>query len=388
LGASEAFDDQTRSRFSIKITNMKSPFRHFILLIIMFFSAFVGKAQKKDFSIIHFMATKVDRDKYYAKAIEDYLFKTNYKVYLNDRLVTSVAGLEELKIKMYSKGRNTITISAQNEQSISLTIDVLNGEDCFVVKSEGAFGKNDYFKEVESTEWSLYRTPNRVVEVEEDVNNPWGKLDNSQKSGKGQGSCFVLSANGYLITNYHCIENAKEITVKGIDGDLTTKYGATVVASDPSNDLAILKIGNKNVKFNVPSYGFRSSGVAQAEKVYALGFPAAAAMGTEVKITEGIISAKSGVGGDISKFQISAAVNPGNSGGPLIDEQGNLIGVIFAKSTIAESAGYAIKASYLETFLKNVDGFEFPTFVNSMKDKPFTEKVADWKNYIFIVETN
>jgi S1-C subfamily serine protease len=367
---------------------MKSPFRHFILLIIMFFSAFVGKAQKKDFSIIHFMATKVDRDKYYAKAIEDYLFKTNYKVYLNDRLVTSVAGLEELKIKMYSKGRNTITISAQNEQSISLTIDVLNGEDCFVVKSEGAFGKNDYFKEVESTEWSLYRTPNRVVEVEEDVNNPWGKLDNSQKSGKGQGSCFVLSANGYLITNYHCIENAKEITVKGIDGDLTTKYGATVVASDPSNDLAILKIGNKNVKFNVPSYGFRSSGVAQAEKVYALGFPAAAAMGTEVKITEGIISAKSGVGGDISKFQISAAVNPGNSGGPLIDEQGNLIGVIFAKSTIAESAGYAIKASYLETFLKNVDGFEFPTFVNSMKDKPFTEKVADWKNYIFIVETN
>jgi S1-C subfamily serine protease len=75
----------------------------------------------------------------------------------------------------------------------------------------------------------------------EDVNNPWGKVDNSQKSGKGQGSCFAISPNGYLITNYHCVENAKEITVKGIDGDLTTKYGATVVASDPSNDLAILK---------------------------------------------------------------------------------------------------------------------------------------------------
>jgi len=72
----------------------------------------------------------------------------------------------------------------------------------------------------------------------------------------------------------------------------------------------------------------------------------------------------------------------------LIDEQGNLIGVIYAKSTIAESAGYAVKASYLELFLKNVDGFEFPTFINTIKDKPLTDKVTELKNYIFIVETN
>ncbi len=105
-----------------------------------------------------------------------------------------------------------------------------------------------------------------------------------------------------MVTNYNCIENAKEITVKGIDGDFTTKYGATLVASDPSNDLALLRIGNKNVKFNILPFGLRSGGVAQAEKVYALGFPSAGAMGAEVKITEGIISAKSGVGGDVSKF--------------------------------------------------------------------------------------
>src|SRR5690606_18812934 len=121
---------------------------------------------------------------------------------------------------------------------------------------------------------------------------------------------FVISTDGYLVTNYHCIENAKEITVKGIDGDFVTKYGASVVASDPSNDLALIKVGNKNVKFAIPPFAVRSSGVAQAEKVYALGFPKAEAMGEEVKITEGIISAKSGVQGDISKFQISAAVNP------------------------------------------------------------------------------
>jgi S1-C subfamily serine protease len=300
-----------------------------------------------------------------------------------------VSGFEELRMKTYSGGRLTITIVAEREQPISLTIDVSNDKDYYVVKCEGAgTSKNTYFKEVDNAQWSLFAPIRKTIDLEEDINHPWGKIDNTKKSGKGQGTCFAISSNGYLVTNYHCIENAKEITVKGIDGDLTTKYGATVVASDPSNDLALIKVSNKNVKFNVPDFGVRSSGVAQAEKVYALGFPAAAAMGAEVKITEGIISAKSGVGGDISKLQISAAVNPGNSGGPLIDEQGNLVGVIYAKSTIAESAGYAIKASYLETFLKNVDGFEFPTFTNTMKDKSLTDKVADWKNFIFIVETN
>lgn len=304
-----------------------------------------------------------------------------------------------LNYKVYSEGEISITITIRRAgtkyfKPLTLTqqlqIKVERGADYYVTYVVA--GKNRGFQIVtkEAVQALLDESKNIVI-WEEDLDSPINRNSVrgfTKKGVKGQGTCFAISPNGYLVTNYHCIENAKEITVKGIDGDLTTKYGATVVASDPSNDLAILKIGNKNVKFNTLSFGFRSSGVAQAEKVYALGFPAAAAMGTEVKITEGIISAKSGVNGDISKFQISAAVNPGNSGGPLIDEQGNLIGVIFAKSTIAESAGYAIKASYLETFLKNVEGFEFPTFVNSMKDKPFTEKVADWKNYIFIVETN
>jgi S1-C subfamily serine protease len=337
-------------------------------------SKFKFEQGKSDYSLLHF---------YLGGGL---VLSQSVSFYINDVLVTNLKGSELLNLKLYSTGRINITVLFTNFK-LSTIVQINEPREIFMTTSMGFTGAT-----INETEQSNFNTVavKRVgdVDLEEDMNNPWGKLENGKKSGKGQGTCFAISPEGYVITNYHCVENAKEITIKGIDGDFTTKYAASVIASDPSNDLALLKVLNKNVKFDSLPYGVKSSNVNQAEKVYTLGFPAATAMGAEMKITDGIISAKSGVGGDISKFQISAAVNPGNSGGPLIDEQGNLIGVIFAKSTIAESAGYAIKASYLETFLKNVDGFEFPTFVNSMKDKPFTEKVADWKNYIFIVETN
>ncbi|MCX6352241.1 MAG: serine protease [Bacteroidetes bacterium] len=218
--------------------------------------------------------------------------------------------------------------------------------------------------------------------------NPESVKDLTKKGTKGQGTCFLISQEGYFVTNYHCVENAKEVTIKGIEGDFTTKYGVTIIATDKTNDLALLKIGNKNVKFINPPFSIRTNGVQQAEKIYALGYPFAETMGKDLKITDGIISSKSGIGGDNSKFQISAAVNPGNSGGPLIDENGNLIGVIYAKSTLAESAGYAIKAGYLELFLKNIEEFKYPSLVNTIKDKPITEKVSLLKNFVFIVETN
>ncbi|HLP52621.1 MAG TPA: serine protease [Chitinophagales bacterium] len=302
------------------------------------------------------------------------------RIYMNDELVTGLNKDEALEYKIKSRGRITIT-GLMSYGRAEGAVEVKDGLDIYIVIYGTSFTNAD-LKRWEKEKKNFVST----VVLEESSSAPIVK--NNKSSGPGQGTCFAISPNGYLITNYHCVENAKEVTVKGIDGDFTTKYGATVVASDPSNDLALLKIGNKNVKFETPMFGLRSSGVNQAEKVYALGFPAATAMGAEVKITEGIISSKSGVQGDVSKFQISAAVNHGNSGGPLIDEQGNLIGVIFAKSTIAESAGYAIKAGYLETFLKNVDGFEYPAFVNTIKDKSLTEKVAGWKSEIFIVESN
>jgi len=313
-------------------------------------------------------------------------------VFPNQRGI-SIGPNSVIKYKIYSDGEVNITLDAlcagngsAKQYVKQLTINIQRGNE-YYVSCEGITIKE---AEKSKAEKQIAKCKN-VVKYEENLENPINPSsvkDIAKKSGKGQATCFLISPEGYLVTNFHAVENANEIFIKGIDGDFTTKFGVTVVGSDPSNDLVLLKITNKSVKFGNPPFGLRLSGVSQAERVYALGFPIADAMGVEIKVTEGIISAKSGIHGDISKFQISASVNPGNSGGPLIDESGNIIGVIYAKSTIADAAGYAVKASYLDNFLKNIEGFNYPTFINELKDKPLTEKIAAFKQYIFILETN
>ena len=302
----------------------------------------------------------------------------NYTIYSTGEIA--------LMLEVNCPGVQYVPASSTTSQ---LLLPVVSGGEYYVLFDVGK--KGGFQLSSREAVQTLMTTSKNVQKQAENLEHPINRASLASTpapGGPGQGTCFLLSPVGYLLTNFHCIANAREIVVKGIGDDFTTKYGATVVATDQSNDLALLKLGNKNLTFAAPPYAIRSTGVAQAEKVYALGFPLSQALGEEIKITEGLISAKSGVQGDVSKYQISAALNPGNSGGPLIDAQGNLVGVVVAKSTVAESAGYAIKASYLEAFLKNVDGFALPNFVNTIKDKPLPAQVAELKKFIFIVETN
>lgn len=207
------------------------------------------------------------------------------------------------------------------------------------------------------------------------------------RSRQGQGTCFVIHESGYLITNDHVIRGSNRITIRGIHGDLNARHEALVVARDVGNDIALLKLADTSLKLPTPRYGIRSKGVEQGERVFAMGYPRADALGEEVKLHEGLISARSGARGDVSIYQVSTPLNPGNSGGPLLDENGDLIGVIFAKSTVAEGAGYARKASYLESFLTNVDGLDITHLRTSDSRLSTVELAAMWRPLIFLVDT-
>jgi S1-C subfamily serine protease len=231
----------------------------------------------------------------------------------------------------------------------------------------------------------------QITKLKENLASPINSISletTAKKSSTTHATCFLISSEGYLITNYHCIEKAKEIIIKGIDGDFTTKYAVTVVAIDLSNDLALLKLSNKNLRFSPLPFALKTTGILTTEKIYAMGYPNDTAKEEELQMTEGTILAKSSIQGDVSKFQVSAAANAGNSGGPLIDEEGNVIGVVNTKSAVIDLAGYAIKASYLDAFLKSIEGFAYLNYINALKSKSLTDKTAVLKNYIFMLEIN
>lgn len=200
------------------------------------------------------------------------------------------------------------------------------------------------------------------------------------------GSGFALK-NGYIVTNFHVIDGASSILIKGIKGDFNKSFTATVIGSDKNNDLALLKINDTNFTgFGTLPYSITSTSAEVGEDIFVLGYPLTSTMGDEIKLTTGIISSKTGFQGDVSLYQISAPIQPGNSGGPLFDKKGNVIGIVSAKHAGAENVGYAIKASYLRNLIEScVSGSIIPT-TNTVSALPLTGKVKSEKNFVFFIE--
>lgn len=223
--------------------------------------------------------------------------------------------------------------------------------------------------------YSMYKHAYEQLQIEEQQNmiRLWN------------GSGFALR-EGYVVTNYHVVEKAKDITIQGVNGDFSKKHKAILVASDKHNDLAILRVNDANLyeNDNIP-YGMKESLSDVGEDIFVLGYPLTATMGEEVKLTTGVISSKTGFQGDVSLYQISAPIQPGNSGGPLFDNKGNLIGIVSSKHSEAENAGYAVKAAYLNNLIESTLSPSILPTTNQTANSPLTVKVAKIKNFVYII---
>jgi len=138
----------------------------------------------------------------------------------------------------------------------------------------------------------------------------------------GSGTGFAATFDGHIVTNHHVIDGCSQVAVY----DQGKSFITTTITQDPKNDLAILKSDLK------PSIIYPlSTDLYLTDDIFAAGYPFGKRVSSAVTINRGIISALMGPGDDISKFQIDAGLNPGNSGGPIVDKMGNALGVAVAK---------------------------------------------------------
>ncbi len=201
------------------------------------------------------------------------------------------------------------------------------------------------------------------------------------------GSSIAISPDGYLVTNFHVVEGGTAIRVQINENGYTKTYNAVVMIVDENNDIAVLKIDDPSFKRlpNIP-FSLRTSLSDVGEKIFTLGYPLTSTMGTEVKLTDGIISAQTGYKNDVSTYQVSAPVQPGSSGGPLFDMEGNLVGVIKAKHSKAENATYAVKSRNVLNLIELLPSKVVLPQKGDLKGMSLQDQVKNLQRFVFWVK--
>jgi S1-C subfamily serine protease len=225
--------------------------------------------------------------------------------------------------------------------------------------------------------------------------SPQPSQEPSPQSGTGSG--FFVSKMGHVITNAHVVQNCKKITI----GDNANKQvSVELINTDRSNDLALLKLSTLEmasaesksliqklsiVVVPLSSKGLlRSDDVKLGEKVLVAGYPFGELFSNTIKVTSGIVSATRGAGDDSGQFQLDAAVQPGNSGGPIYDSGGNIVGVVVAQldkrmmektiGSLPENVNFGIKASTVRQFLMSSG---LPSKKAERTEEKSTEQLAE-----------
>ncbi|MFA0814706.1 MAG: S1C family serine protease [Anaerofustis sp.] len=230
-----------------------------------------------------------------------------------------------------------------------------------------------------------------VVEITTEVVTTSGRMQ--QYVTEGAGSGVILTTDGYIVTNYHVIEGASSITVTLTDD---STYTATVVGSDETSDIAVLKIEATGL---TPAVLGDSDELSVGQTAIVIGNPLGELGGT---VTDGIISALDREitidDETMNLLQIDAAVNPGNSGGGLFNTQGELVGIVNAKSsgTDVEGLGFAIPINNVKTIIDNLISYGYVTGQTKMgvtlidiedAQTANTYQVSDYGVYVVGVES-
>jgi S1-C subfamily serine protease len=212
------------------------------------------------------------------------------------------------------------------------------------------------------------------ISQKQDVQNP------AEAERTFTGSGFALNKNGYVLTSFHVVADARKVYISNARYE---QLRMKVVYTNPALDMAVLKVDEEKFEgFTDIPYTFRRSVADPGEKVYTLGYPR-----EDMVFGEGAVSSYTGFDGDTSAYEISIPVNPGNSGGPLFDHQGNLIGIVSGRNNSAEGASFAVKAKWISEDLKahSSEKISLPAG-RTLKGADRAAQVKKLKDHVFMVK--
>ena len=311
------------------------------------------------------------------KAFKALLHETHSRLVEEGAITQNQPGSGKV-IRLWNKHRRTIAVAASIACVTALTISGMLSY--FSPKNQAVVNElnllNKKFSKVEQTQnaqtqW-IREIDGKIVKAPKDM----------QQSSAG--TSFLIDTKGYLVTNSHVINNAAALRVVNNDKE----YIARIVYNDPATDLAILKIDDSD--YTAPAtlpYSIRKSGIDLGEEIFTLGYPR-----SEIVYGKGYLSAQSGFNDDTLSVQISVTANPGNSGGPVLDNNGDVVGVLNSREKNADGVVFANKASNITRVLEKLRdqdtsyrSIKLPV-TNTLKGKERKQQVKQLKDCVFMVK--
>ena len=226
-------------------------------------------------------------------------------------------------------------------------------------------------------------TDKKIAEFKDSLNQKTSKR-NPNPNYRATG--FLIDGKGFIVTNAHVVNRLKTIYVENNKGEYFT---AQTIYADKNTDLAILKINDTSFKAvnNLP-YSINKTNSNLGEQIFTMGYPR-----NEIVYGEGYLSAKSGNEGDSTAYQLSVSVNPGNSGGPVLNKNGQIIGIITSKNSTADGVVFAAKSKniykLLDALKENGDTVSIKLPNNTgLKGLDREQQVKKMEDFVFMVVGN
>lgn len=275
----------------------------------------------------------------------------------------------------WNKYRRTVTIAASIAGIIAISVNAIT----LIISPKG----NN--KEVQE----LVNTVNAIKIKQSEQDNQIKSLatpklpTNQVITGSGTG--FLIDNKGILVTNAHVLRNAKGAIITNEEG---MEFRANIIYTDLTRDIALLKIEDSDYlpKGSLP-YGIRKTTGDLAEPIFTIGYP-----NDKFVYGEGYLSSFTGFQGDTLSCQIAVAANPGNSGGPVFNRNGEIIGILSKRELQAEGVVYAIRSKYIIDAVNELQkkdksfNISLPPSISTLRGLDKTVQVKKIQDYVYMVK--